>query len=420
MRRGPMCSASSTASANSPSSKLVSVSVGSESSAFVIFEVLNDRGLDLSITDLLKNYVFRTAADRVEEAQAAWAQMTTIISEVASEPELKNFVRHYWTAMHGMTRERELYDAIKKDISSKAKAVEFVKALAKASFFYAGLSNPASDQWDDFRPAVRQAIEVLDQLGVSQLRPLVLAIFQHFSTDEIAKALPAIVSWSVRFLICGSGGSGTLETAYADRAKDVSSGKATTAAALWEAMKTIVPDDLTFRSKFATATVSKADLAKYYLRVIEQQSKSPDDETIVNPDQGKVNLEHILPRNPGEGWAHIPAAQIPALIKRLGNLTLLATRLNSKAANAGFDEKKKHFAKSAIAMTKGLCAITDWSPGEIAKRQEAMAAIAIKAWPSKPKRRNDEEGALRMSATLRTPLLALKRNLLSEQFLPHY
>jgi hypothetical protein len=365
--------------------KLVSVSVGSESSAFVIFEVLNDRGLDLSITDLLKNFIFRTAANRVEEAQAAWAQMTTIISEVASEPELKTFIRHYWTATHGMTRERELYDAIKKVINSKAKAVEFAKSLSKASTFYAGLSNPASDQWDDYQPVVRQSIQVLDQLGVSQLRPLVLAIFQHFVTDEIAKALPAIVAWSVRFLICGSGGSGTLETAYAERAKEVSSGKMKTAAALWDAMKAIVPDDITFKTKFATATVSKADLAKYYLRILDQQSTSANDEMIVNPDQGKVNLEHILPRNPTEGWTHIPGEQISPLIKRLGNLTLLATRLNSKAANGAFDEKKKHFAKSAIAMTKGLCALTDWTPKEIAVRQDAMADLAVKAWPSKPR-----------------------------------
>jgi len=177
---------------------------------------------------------------------------------------------------------------------------------------------------------VRQSIEVLDQLGVSQLRPLVLAIFQHLPVDEIAKALPAIVAWSVRFLICGSGGSGTLETAYADRAKDVSSGKVKTAATLWDAMKGIVPDDVTFKSKFSTATVSKADLAKYYLRVLEQQSKSADDETIVNPDQGKVNLEHILPRNPAGGWTHIPIEQAPALIKRLGNLTLLATSTSAQ------------------------------------------------------------------------------------------
>jgi len=365
--------------------KLVSVSVGSESSAFVIFEVLNDRGLDLSITDLLKNYIFRTAANRVEEAQTAWAQMTAIISEVASEPELKNFIRHYWTATYGMTRERELYSAIKKIISSKAKAVEFAKALSKASGFYAGLGNPASDQWDDYQPVVRQSIEVLDQLGVSQLRPLLLAIFQRFSPEEIAKVLPAIVAWSVRFLICGSGGSGTLEAAYAENAKEVSEGKIKNASMLWNEMKGIVPDDNTFKSKFATATVSKVDLAKYYLRVLEQQMKSTDDETIVNPDQGKVNLEHILPKAPSDGWKHIHADQIPAQIKRLGNLTLLASRLNVKAANAGFDEKKKHYAKSAIALTKDLCVTSDWTVAEIAARQNSMADLAVKAWPTKPK-----------------------------------
>ena len=40
---------------------LISVVVGDEANAFVIFEVLNDRGLDLSVADLLKNYVFRQA-----------------------------------------------------------------------------------------------------------------------------------------------------------------------------------------------------------------------------------------------------------------------------------------------------------------------------------------------------------------------
>lgn len=365
--------------------KLVSVSVGSESSAFVIFEVLNDRGLDLSITDLLKNFIFRTAGDRVEEAQAAWAQMTAIITEVASEPELKNFIRHNWVATHGMTRERELYDAIKKGVKNKAAAVEFAKSLAKAAPVYAGLGNPSSDLWDDHDPAVKQSIEVLDQLGVTQLRPLLLAIFKHFKPDQTAKAMPMIVAWTVRFLICGSGGSGTLETAYADRSAGVSSGKASTAQALWETMKAIVPDDVTFKDKFAKATVSNANLAKYYLRVLERQLKSADDETIVNPDQGKVNLEHILPRNPQKGWAHIPADQYPALVKRLGNLTLLATRLNSKAANADFAEKKKHFEKSAIKMTKDLCDFSQWTAKEIEARQDRLADLAVKAWPGKPR-----------------------------------
>jgi hypothetical protein len=87
----------------------------------------------------------------------------------------------------------------------------------------------------------------------------------------------------------------------------------------------------------------------------------------------------------GTTSTHIPNTQIPALIKRLGNLTLLATRLNFKAANGDFDEKKKHFAKSAIAMTKDLCILPDWTPPTITTRQEAMADLAVKAWPSKPK-----------------------------------
>lgn len=365
--------------------KLVAVSVGSESSAFVIFEVLNDRGLDLSITDLLKNFIFRTAGDRVEEAQSAWAQMTTIITEVTSEPDLKNFIRHHWVATHGMTRERELYDAIKKVVKNKASAVEFAKSLAKAAPVYAGLGNPASDIWDDYDVAVKQSIEVLSQLGVTQLRPLLLALFQRFKSDEVTKVLPMMVAWTVRFLICGSGGSGTLEAAYADRAQEVSAGKVSTDQGLWEAMKGIVPDDVTFKDKFTKATVSNANLAKYYLRVLEQQSKSTDEETIVNPDPGKVNLEHIMPRNPLGGWEHIPVEQYSALVKRLGNLTLLARRLNSKAANADFAEKKKHFAKSAIKITQHLCDIPEWTERQIEARQDKLADLAVKAWPGKPR-----------------------------------
>jgi hypothetical protein len=363
--------------------KLVSVSVSSESSAFVIFEVLNDRGLDLSVTDLLKNFIFRTAAERMVEAQTAWTQMTAIITEFASEPELKIFVRQAWAARHGMTRERDLYEAIKGVVKTQAQAVDFAKGLAATAPIYAGLANPSSDLWDDYDPAVRQSVEALDQLGVTQLRPLLLAIMERFSDTEIAKAFPMIVAWTVRFLVCGSGGSGTLEQAYSDRALDVSTGKITTAQALFDSMRAVVPDDQTFESKFAQATVSNSNLAKYYLRVLDARARANDEEVIVNPGI-KVSLEHVLPRTSSPDWAHIPADQYPALVKRLGNLTLLGRRLNSKAANAGFAEKKQHFAKSDIQMSKELCQYTQWTAAEVDARQRALAKLAVKAWSSRP------------------------------------
>jgi hypothetical protein len=365
--------------------KVVSVSVASESSAYVIFEVLNDRGLELSITDLLKNYIFYTADDRVTEAQTAWTQMTALINELASEAELKVFVRHYWSSRHGMTRERDLYASIRKHVTTKAQAVEMAKALQASAAVYASLGNPTSDVWDEQESIVRECIEVLDQLGVTQLRPLLLAVFSQFETPEIAKAMPMIVAWTVRFLICGSGGSGTLETAYSDRAKEVSDRKYKTASNLYTAMSGIVPDDKAFEARFATATVSNANLAKYYLRVIEHQKRATnEDELIVNPSE-TVNLEHVLPKTPGADWSHVTPADQKALLKRLGNLALLHIKRNARVGNASFDKKKEVFKDSAVQITKDICGFTCWDEAAITARQGDLARIAVKAWRAKPR-----------------------------------
>lgn len=365
--------------------KVVFVSVASESSAYVIFEVLNDRGLELSITDLLKNYIFRTAEDRVAEAQTAWTQMTALINELATEAQLKVFVRHHWSSRFGMTRERDLYASIRKHVTTKAQAVEFAKALQESAAAYASLGNPSSDFWDEMDNVVRESVKVLDQLGVTQLRPLLLAIFNKFQPVEIAKAMPMIVAWTVRFLICGSAGSGTLEAAYSDRAKEVSDGKYTTAAYLYAAMAAIVPDDKTFEARFAVATVSNANLAKYYLCVIEHQKRATnEDELVVNPSE-EVSLEHVLPKAPGADWNHIPATDQKALLKRIGNLTLLHSKRNARIGNASFVKKKDVFRDSAVQITKDICAYAVWDEAAITHRQAELAKIAVRAWRAKPR-----------------------------------
>src|SRR5262245_25066586 len=48
------------------SASVIEVRVSGEQRAFVIFETLNTRGLDLSTTDLLRNHLFGMAGDRIE------------------------------------------------------------------------------------------------------------------------------------------------------------------------------------------------------------------------------------------------------------------------------------------------------------------------------------------------------------------
>ncbi len=47
--------------------QLVCMDVSSTDNAYVIFEALNDRGVDLSVLDLVKNYIFSKAGKRLPE-----------------------------------------------------------------------------------------------------------------------------------------------------------------------------------------------------------------------------------------------------------------------------------------------------------------------------------------------------------------
>ena len=249
--------------------KVIIVEVADESNAYIIFEVLNDRGLDLSVSDLLKNYVFRQAHDRVTEVQTAWVEMSSMVESVGGDEAVKTFIRHAWSSRYGVTRERELYNKIKSLVNSKQASVDFVNELKSKALTYNALANPGHELWKPFGSFVIQSIEVLELTNAIQIRPLLIAVLSKFDISEVKKTFPMLVSWTVRFLICGSGGSGTLETQYADRAKDITDNKIKNSSHLWKSMKMIVPSDDVFREAFSHATVSKHSLARYYLRVLE-------------------------------------------------------------------------------------------------------------------------------------------------------
>lgn len=54
--------------------KVIEVHVSNENRAFVIFETLNDRGLNLSTADLLKGHLFGTSGGRIEECKVSWSR----------------------------------------------------------------------------------------------------------------------------------------------------------------------------------------------------------------------------------------------------------------------------------------------------------------------------------------------------------
>ena len=75
--------------------KTVRLTVADENAAYTLFETLNDRGIDLSPLDLVKNFLFKKAAsisnDTLKDMQTRWVQMIATLVNVKATSFLKAF-----------------------------------------------------------------------------------------------------------------------------------------------------------------------------------------------------------------------------------------------------------------------------------------------------------------------------------------
>lgn len=363
------------------SAQVILLKVPDDLNAFVMFETLNDRGLRTSQSDLVKNYLFAQADDRITEAQQKWAAMNGALETLEEDEITLTYLRQLAISLYGHTREREVFERIKERVPGKLQAVEFLDALADSAGDYVAIFTPTNAKWNEYHPSIREHIRTMGILPVAPLRPLMLSVARQFSKKEAEKAFRMFVCWSVRFLISGGGRSGTVEESFATRASEVSTGKTDTAQKLADAMAGVVPTDAEFEAAFAVARVSKNALARYYLRALELKVQgNPEPEWIPN-ENIVINLEHILPDNPEGNWPTFDPSVVPSYHKRLGNMVLLRASANSTIGNSKFSEKQRHFNASTFMLTQEVGQKTDWSPQEVDERQKRLATLAIATWP---------------------------------------
>lgn len=364
--------------------KVIVVAAPDDSNAFVIFETLNDRGLDLAISDLLKNYLFRKSGDKIEETKNRWLSMVAILESATDDPLIVTFLRHVAMSKYGLIREKELFQVVKRKVTSKKSALEFSNELQSAAKLYSALLSADHDYWSRFDPTVGNCVGALNLLGMTQIRPLLLAVLQRFEEHKLRTVFSKLVSVAVRFQIVGGVGGGTLERIYTETAKAVTEGKLKSDSEIIQAF-TSLPTDSAFQQAFAVASISKQSLARFYLRCLEMQANSrTNEETVPSEDPEKVNLEHVLPLTLSPQWSKTwNADDARAYQKRIGNMTLLNSKANSKAGNESFDSKKAMYSISAFTITKSISESGIWDKSSVDARQGELAKLAVKIWSVK-------------------------------------
>lgn len=360
----------------------ISVRVQDQLSAYTVFETLNARGLELTETDLLKNYLL-SLADRLSKSQMEpvlrqWARITARVG-IASFPE---FLRHHLNSQREFVRQKQLFKTIKRDVTTLDHVFALLDRLEKDAAWFEALNDHASQFWLDYQGAKEQ-VRVLNLFNVSQYTPLVLATKDAFVTpQDLVEILRYCAVVSVRFNGVSRRSTHLLEEIYNHAALEVRQGKASTLAAVRQVLKPIyIPDD-DFEADFAALRLRNRSTPgkrlRYVLARIEKQLSGAD----ISDEGMTATVEHILPENPGEvGWEHFTTEAHERSYERIGNYSLLERCLNGQqAGNAPFAQKQTVYTQSQYQTSKELGQFSDWTEETIAKRQADMAKVAKAIW----------------------------------------
>ncbi len=357
----------------------IMISVADEANSYLIFETLNNRGLDLSVADLLKNYLFSKAANRLPEVQSKWKE----INHVVGRFELTKFIRHYWLSKYGVVSEKDLYRKIADEVKNPSDIFNFVNQLREAAEVYGALDNSRSPVWDSYDSGFKKDIDLLNLFKVSQCYSVLIAAKESLSDELFAKVLRMLVIFSLRYnIICGFNPN-KLESAYSKTARYIREEKPKSIKVIFDQLKEFYPNDAEFTKYFAdkTITASNIKLARYILSEINSHYMGSK-ELVANPNGTELNLEHILPQKPSESWlVEFSKTDCSQYIDQLGNMTLLDSKVNRKVGNTSFQEKcAAAFTNSNLEITKEILNSPVWGAKQIEERQKKMAKAACQIW----------------------------------------
>ncbi len=357
----------------------IQINVEDEVNAYVVFETLNSRGVELSATDLLKNYLFSQFKDSEDDLIAAQREWQEITRTVGME-KFPEFLKYFLSMTRQRVRSNQLFKLTKNKIDSPEKAFELLEQLNGLSTLYVVFGNSNDSLWLDFPNArmIRNHIGELNLFKTKQAYPALFAAYSTFDKQEFEKLLKIITVISFRYTVIGDLNPNDLEKQYNTLANRIFEGKVKSPRAAFGivASALYVKDEKFFQdfSLLSLANRNKKKIIQYILRRLEEDKSGKD------IAENSFSIEHILPQNPNETWMQdFQDDEVDDAIYRLGNMTPLEQALNAKIGSKSYDQKNEYYRRSAYEITKDINA-NEWTMTSIVNRQEKLARRAVDIW----------------------------------------
>jgi len=361
------------------------ITVTDELNAYKVFETLNARGVRLSATDLLKNYLFSildrngengdSSGHDLHSLEERWEHM---VDKLQSE-KFPDFLRVHWNSRNDFSRQSDLFKTIRARVNDRRGVFALLREMDEDLDSYLALSAPLISEWpqDD-----KKLVEILRTFKVRQPFPLLLAAKRRFNAADFTGLLRATMVISLRYNVIGAFSTGEQERVYNSVAKQVAKNGINTLAPALQAMRSIYIDDKTFRAAFSEKSIRTTDsrnkqVVRFILLALEKHlsGQAPDFSS------DTFNIEHVLPQSAPDGWGGFSNEEAGGMVYRLGNMTLMGTGANRDIGNDEYLSKRPAYAQSGFKITEKIAEeYSQWTPATITARQDWMADQATSIW----------------------------------------
>lgn len=361
---------------------LVIITTTDFETAYGIFEILNNRGLQLNNLDLLRNFLMQEMVlAQLDAPEQRWERLEQDYrftedflgrwteSVRAAQPHTSAFndvVRFYQDPAYEPTS------------PGQRRIDRFMADLERNLGYYTLISD--EDRIED--TAVRHAIAFIKLLGNERYgTDLLLALLRRFDYDGGA-ADPAMLAFlrvyrrhALYVYLLGRFSSAQIYAAI--RAlRDGDDATARHIFALGPQERRQLVESL--RGPIRSNEQAKRLLAAYYWYAEETDPQDVVDQQLVFD---RVTLEHILPQEPAAGtnWStDFDAAFREEYTHRLGNMTLVTLSRNASLRNFGWDRKRAAYERTRLRLTVDLAASETLTPDDIRRRHEAIVGALLR------------------------------------------
>lgn len=357
------------------------ITVADELNAFKVFETLNARGVRLSATDLLKNYLFSVLArhhDFAHEMDELERRWETMVGRLGSES-FPDFLRTHWNSRHEFARQAALFKTIRGSIQDREAVFSLLREMDEDIDTYLALTQPDGSEWAE---GDRDSARELRMFSVRQPFPMLMAAQRRLSRNDFQGLLRATVVIAFRYNVIGAQHTGEQERVYNGIALDLHRGEVGELAGVLTALRPIYRSDDAFRADFAqkcivTTQSRNAKIVRYILAKLERQDGGID----FDPESARYTIEHILPQSPESGWEAFQDGDLESFTYRLANMVMLEAGPNRDIGNRPYSDKRSRLQASAVHLTRKLAEEnSEWTPERLSSRQQKLARVATAVW----------------------------------------